>query len=175
MSHPIRPYHPDDLPQLLQIYNHAIEFHTATFEETPLSECEFGERLAGIASQFPLLVIEHDGQVAGYAYGNHYKTRSAYRFCAETTIYLAPEQQGKGLALPLYQALLQALQSRGITQVLAVITSPNPTSEALHRKLGYEPVGLMRSVGFKFENWHDVAIWQRALTPDAVSSDKGES
>ncbi|WP_028116052.1 GNAT family N-acetyltransferase [Ferrimonas senticii] len=163
--HTIRDYRTSDCAAVLAIYNDAICHSSATFEEQPLSLPVFAERLATIAAEFPLLVIEQDGKVAGYAYGNHYKPRSAYRFCCETTIYMAPHAQGRGLGQPLYHQLIERLKAQGIEQLLAIVTHPNEASARFHQQMGFERVGLMTRVGFKFERWYDVAIYQRSLVP----------
>ncbi|MBY6188273.1 GNAT family N-acetyltransferase [Marinobacter hydrocarbonoclasticus] len=161
----IRAYVKADLAAITAIYNHYVENEIATFEEVALTEAEMGSRLAGIATQFPVLVMEDDsGRCIGYAYGNHFKPRSAYRFCAETTIYMTPGQHQRGAGTALYQALLDALAARGVREVLGVLTQPNPASEALHRKLGYQHKGTLSAVGFKFGRWLDVAFWQKSLT-----------
>ncbi|MBY5923413.1 GNAT family N-acetyltransferase [Ferrimonas balearica] len=160
----IRPYQPRDLAAITAIYNHYVENEIATFEETALSEQQMRERLEGIAEAFPVLVLEGEqSDCIGYAYGTHFKPRSAYRFTAETTIYLAPGCQQRGAGTRLYQALLDALAAQGIREVLGVLTQPNPASEALHRKLGYQHQGTLHAVGFKFGRWLDVAFWQKSL------------
>ncbi len=161
----IRPYTPQDLAAIIAIYNHYVEKEIATFEEVALTESEMAARLNTIAQEFPVLVLEDaQGRCIGYAYGNHFKPRSAYRFTVETTIYLAPERQQRGAGTRLYQALLDALAAQGIREVLGVLTQPNPASEALHRKLGYQHRGTLQAVGFKFGRWLDVAFWQKSLT-----------
>lgn len=163
MATTIRPYRQNDCAALLAIYNHEISHGSATFEETPLSLAVFSKRLAGIQAEFPVLVLEHQDSVVGYAYGTHYKPRSAYRFSAEVTIYLAPSYHGKGLAKRLYQELFIQLKQQGIRQLLAVVTHPNIASEGFHQHLGFKQVGLLERVGFKFDRWYDVALYQREL------------
>ncbi|GAA5192104.1 N-acetyltransferase family protein [Ferrimonas gelatinilytica] len=163
MTIQIRPFQHGDIAPVLAIYNHAILNHSATFEEQPLAAETMAQRLTTIGTEFPVLVAVSAEEVVGYAYGNHYKPRSAYRFCAEISVYLAESAQGQGIGQKLTSALLEALKAQGITQVLAVITSPNPVSEGMHRKLGFRPCGLLKSVGYKFERWHDVGLWQKSL------------
>ncbi|WP_298441460.1 GNAT family N-acetyltransferase [uncultured Ferrimonas sp.] len=162
-----RDYQPTDCAALLAIYNHAICHSSATFEESPISLSEFAARLSAIQAHYPILVLEHDGKLQGYAYGNHYKPRSAYRFCAETTIYLHQDCRGTGLGQLLYQALFTRLQAQGIEQLLAIVTRPNEQSAGFHQRLGYEQVGVMRRVGYKFNRWYDVAIYQKSLIESA--------
>ncbi|MBY6226389.1 GNAT family N-acetyltransferase [Ferrimonas balearica] len=160
----IRPYQPGDIPAITAIYNHYVEHEIATFEEVALSDAQMTERLTTIAATYPVLVLEEQGRCVGYAYGNHFKPRSAYRYCAETTVYLAPDCVGGGRGSRLYRALLDALAAQGIREVLGVLTQPNPASAALHQKLGYRHQGTLTAVGFKFGRWLDVAFWQKSLT-----------
>ncbi|QIZ77765.1 GNAT family N-acetyltransferase [Ferrimonas lipolytica] len=159
----IRDYVANDAAALLAVYNDAIINSSATFEEQPLPLTLFSQRLETIQQSHPLLVATIDNEVVGYAYGGHYKPRSAYRFCAEVTIYVNPQHHGHGIAKRLYPQLFKRLKSQGIQQLLAIITEPNDASAQLHRSFGFEKVGLMHRVGFKFERWYDVAIWQKAL------------
>ncbi len=165
----IRAGNPSDYPALLAIYNDAIAHSSATFEEQPLTLAELTERLQLLQLHFPLLVVCQQGKVVGYAYANHYKPRSAYRFCAETSIYLAPCAQGLGLGSRLYHALCQQLAQQGFTQLIAVVTSPNPSSDALHQRLGFQPAGFLSQVGFKFEQWYDVQLYQKTLDASQVN------
>ncbi|MBY5993716.1 GNAT family N-acetyltransferase [Ferrimonas balearica] len=160
----LRPAEARDTAAITAIYNHHVCHHTATFEETPLSEAEMAERLSAIQSSYPLLVAESErGECLGYAYATAFKPRSAYRYCAETTVYLAESAKGKGVGTRLYQALLQALTAQGIQQAIAVVTSPNPASAALHQKLGFVQQGQLLRVGYKFDRWLDIEFWQKDL------------
>ena len=110
------------------------------------------------------LVAERDGAVVGYAYAGPMKARPAYRFSVEVSVYLEAGLRRAGTGRALYEALFARLAERGYRTAVAGMTLPNPASEGLHRALGFEPVGVFRSVGWKLGAWHDVAWMQRAVS-----------
>lgn len=148
-----------DVPRICDIYNHYIRETTVTFEETPLPVAEMARRIADVRTRFPWLVIESEGTVAGYAYASPWKTRSAYRFAVESTIYLAADALGRGLGTNLYSALLAKLPRCDAHRVLGCIALPNEASVALHEKLGFRKIGIFDEVGFKFGRRVDVGYW----------------
>jgi phosphinothricin acetyltransferase len=154
----------DDAETMAGIYNHHVLNTIVTFEEHPVSIQDMAQRLAEVASAaLPWLVVEQDGQVVGYAYASKWKSRSAYRFTVEDSVYLAPECTGRGLGTDLLAAVLAHLKNLGIHAVVAGIALPNPASVALHEKLGLKKVGHFDQVGFKFGRWIDVGYWQAVL------------
>jgi len=159
----IRPCTPADAPALCDIYNHYVCETTVTFEEQPVSREEMAARVAGVVAQWPWLVWADGGTVTGYAYATGWKTRSAYRFSVESTVYLAPGAGGRGVGTRLYGALLDELDRCDLHCVIGGITLPNAASVALHEKLGFEHLGIFREVGRKFGRWLDVGYWQRIL------------
>jgi len=117
-----------------------------------------------LAKGLPWLVVEDGGEVLGFAYGNWFKPRPAYRFSAEDSIYMAPEATGKGLGRALLAELLAALERAGVRKVMAVIgDSANAGSIGLHRALGFEPAGVINSCGWKFDRWLDIVLMQKPL------------
>ena len=148
-----------DVPRICDIYNHYIRETVVTFEETPIALPEMARRIADVRKRFSWLVIESEGTVAGYAYASLWKTRSAYRFAVESTIYLAADALGRGLGTPLYSALLETLPQRDAHRVLGCIALPNEASVALHEKLGFKKIGIFDEVGWKFGRWVDVGYW----------------
>jgi phosphinothricin acetyltransferase len=160
----IRPATPADADAIVGIYNHFILNTTITFEETPVSSAEMAGRIAEVtAAALPWLLLEQDGVVVGYAYATKWRTRSAYRFAVETTIYLAPGFGGRGLGTQLYQALLAQLREKGYHAAIGGITLPNSPSIALHEKVGMKKVAYFTEVGFKFGQWLDVGYWEVLL------------
>ena len=149
-----------DVPRICDIYNHYIRETVVTFEETPIPVTEMTRRVADVRNRFPWLVIESEGTVAGYAYASLWKTRSAYRFAVESTIYLAADALGQGLGTKLYSALLKALPQCDAHRVLGCIALPNDASVALHEKLGFKKIGIFDEVGWKFGRWVDVGYWE---------------
>lgn len=161
----IRPVEDADVPSIVDIYNYYISTTTFTFEETPLTVEEMRRRVEGVkAQQMPWLCAEVGGHLAGYAYASRWRERSAYRFTAETTIYLEQAFTGRGSGKVLYKALLEQLRAAGLHALIAVISLPNPNSVMLHEALGYRKVGHLAEVGFKFSRWIDVGYWQLIIT-----------
>ena len=161
----IRPSQDADLPAITAIYAHHVLHGTGTFETTPPTEADMASRRSDVLGKgLPWLVAEVDGAVVGFAYGNWFKPRAAYRYSVEDSIYLAPHQQGKGLGRALMAELLAQLERAGVRRVMAVIgDSANAGSVGLHRALGFEPVGTVPSCGWKFNRWLDIVLMQRAL------------
>ena len=154
----IRMAQTEDLPAMLEIYAPYVLNTTATFEYTVPTEAEFSARFADITRQFPWLVWEENGAVLGYAYASAPFTRAAYQWCAEPSIYLSPEIQGKGIGRKLYLALEQLLKQQGYRVLYALITQENLTSLAFHKKLGYTQIALLPDCGWKFDRWLGV-VW----------------
>jgi phosphinothricin acetyltransferase len=153
----------DDAPAICAIYNPYVRSTAITFEETPVAPAAMAERIAEIRRAHPWLVREIDGEIAGYAYAGAWRTRPAYRYAVETTIYLAPGHTGRGVGRALYEALLAELAGRGYRCAMGGIALPNPASVALHEKVGFVKVAHFREVGFKLDRWIDVGYWQRML------------
>jgi L-amino acid N-acyltransferase YncA len=164
--HLIRPSTDADLDAVTAIYAHHVLHGTGTFETTPPSATEMATRRADVlAKGLPWLVVQDDsGSVLGFAYGNWFKPRPAYRFSVEDSIYLAPEAAGKGLGRALLAELMTALERAGVRRVMAVIgDSANASSIGVHRALGFEPAGTINACGWKFDRWLDIVFMQRSL------------
>ena len=161
----IRPSAATDLAALTDIYRWNVANGTGTFElEAPDRDEMSRRRDAVLANRLPWLVLESAGRVAGYAYANHFRPRPAYRFCVEDSIYLAEDAAGKGFGRLLLAELLARSESAGARQMLAVIgDAQNAASIGVHRSLGFEQVGVLKSSGWKFGRWLDVVIMQKAL------------
>lgn len=149
---------------IARIYNHYILHTIVTFEEQTVSASEMADRIGMIESvSLPWLVSERADQIVGYAYANRWQRRSAYRYCAECTVYLDPAATGQGLGTALYNALFPILRGNGIHAVIGGISLPNEASVALHEKFGLKKVAHFEEVGFKFNRWIDVGYWQATL------------
>lgn len=159
----IRPVTVRDHLAITEIYNHYIEQTTITFEEDPLTLEQMAQRIQSISSTYPYLVATDDRGLLGYAYAGPWKPRSAYRYTVETSIYLNPEARGKGVGKALYSALINQLMEQGFRLLIAGITVPNEASEAFHRFFNFRPVGSFTKAGYKFDQWLDVAYWERRL------------
>lgn len=152
-----------DAPAICVIYNHYVTDTIVTFEEQPVTAAEMRSRMDAVLEKLPWLVLEHDGEIAGYAYASPWKSRAGYRLTVESSIYLAPAHIGRGFGSALYQSLLDNLRVRNIHCVIGGAALPNAASVALHEKLGFTQVAHFRENGFKFDRWIDVAYWQRLL------------
>jgi L-amino acid N-acyltransferase YncA len=159
----IRPATPDDAAAIVAIYNHYVATTVISFEERPVAIEDMAGRIRDVTAALPWLVHEADGQVIGYAYATKWRARSAYRFSAETSVYVAPGQGGKGIGLALYTTLLDQLRAREIHMAIGGIAQPNPASVALHERLGFEKVAHFKQVGRKFDRWIDVGYWELQL------------
>ena len=144
---------PQDVPQILSVYAPYILNSTATFEYSVPSLEDFTQRFLNITAQFPWLVWEEDGQVAGYAYASPPYSRAAYSWCAEPSVYLRPEYRGKGIGAKLYAALEAILKYQGYQVLYALITQENQGSLAFHTRLGYKTCVLFPNCGYKFGRW----------------------
>ena len=140
----------NDVPQMLAIYAPYILNTTHTFEYDVPSQEEFLQRFRDLTKQFPWLVWEEDGKVLGYAYGSAPFARAAYGWCAEDSIYLLPEAQGRGIGRKLCLALEKVLFYQGYQRIYALITAENKHSMAFHEKLGYTLRGTLPDAGIKF-------------------------
>lgn len=152
-----------DAAGVCAIYNHYVARTVATFEESPVTVPEMARRIDATLAKWPWLVAETDGTVTGFAYATQWKSRSAYRYTVESTVYLAHACIGSGLGFVLYKSLIEALQSRGAHAAVACIALPNPASVALHEKSGFRKVAHFPESGFKFNRWIDVGYWQRVF------------
>lgn len=149
-----------DLPAITAIYAHHVLHGTGTFETTPPTEQEMAARRADVlAKGLPYLVMEENSDIVGFAYCNWFKPRPAYRFSAEDSIYLSPHAAGKGLGTQLLQALMAHAEQAGVRKLIAVIgDSNNHGSIGVHRRCGFAHVGVLRSCGWKFDQWLDVVM-----------------
>ena len=151
-----------DIEAIAAIYNHYVEKSVASFEEATVSVAQIEERVAKVnALGLPWFVAEDSqSNVLGFAYAGPWKTRSAYRFAVELSVYLDAAATSQGWGTKLYSAVLRALKETPTRTVVAVITLPNPASVAIHEKFGLKKVGHFENVGFKFDQWLDVGYWQ---------------
>ena len=156
----------DDAPALAAIYGHHVLNGLGTFEEIPPSAGEMAARRAGIVARgLPYLVAtDPDGAVIGYAYANTFRLRAAYRYTVENSVYIAPDQVGRGVGRQLMTAVLARCEAIGLRQVIAIIgDSGNAASIGLHRSLGFELKGVMPGLGFKHDRWVDIVWMQKAI------------
>ena len=160
----VRPATAADAEAIARIYNYYVANTVITFEEEAVPARDMAARIAEAQSlSLPWLVAEAEGAIVGYAYARRWRPRSAYKYSAETTIYLERGYEGRRIGTTLYSALLPLLRERGIHVAIGGVALPNDASIALHEKLGFERVATFRQVGFKHDRWVDVAYWQLVL------------
>jgi L-amino acid N-acyltransferase YncA len=161
----IRPAGANDLAAMTRIYADAVRHGTASFEIDPPDHDEMMRRFKSLrAGGFPYLVAQVDGAVVGYAYAGPYRSRPAYRFTVEDSIYLAATARRRGIGRALLDRLILEAERCGFRQMIAVIgDSDQPASIALHAAAGFRMVGTLAAVGFKFDRWLDTVLMQRPL------------
>ena len=163
-----------DAPQIQAIYAHHVAHGTGTFEEVAPGVEGTEQRIADVLDRsLPYLVAEEDDRIVGFAYASPFRLRSAYRYSAEDSVYVAPGRQGQGLGRRLLGELIVACEARGLRQLIAVIgDSSNAGSVGVHRACGFEMIGAAKGMGFKHDRFLDVVFMQKALnggtdgTPD---------
>lgn len=159
----IRTLQPPDYVAITAIYNHYIQNTVITFETEILSVAEMSCRIDKLLVKFPFLVAEGNNMIIGYAYAGPWKDRAAYFATVESSVYLHPDALGSGAGYSLYEQLLPELKTRGIHSVIGGIALPNPRSISLHLRCGFEFAGILPEVGFKFEEWIDVAYYVKTF------------
>src|SRR5581483_5478546 len=161
----IRPARAEDLPRLVEIYNHYVRETAITFDLEPWSVEQRRPWFEQFRETGPhrLLVAERDGAIAGYAGSHRFRDKAAYDTTVETTIYCAAEATGAGIGSALYRALFAALAGEDLHLAVAGITLPNPASVALHERFGFARAGVMHAVGRKFGRYWDVGWYEKRL------------
>ena len=147
------------------IYAPVVATTAISFELVAPDAAEMRSRIAAQPADKPWIVAEIDDAVAGYAYASPFRNRAAYRFGAEVTVYVAADARRRGAGAALYRALLALLECQGYRRAFAGIALPNDASITLHRAAGFVDAGVVHAAGFKFDRWHDVAFYERALAP----------
>jgi phosphinothricin acetyltransferase len=161
---------PGDIPAIHAIYAHHVQHGRASFEEVVPTEAEMAQRYAEIRRKgMPYIVAERDGEVLGYAYASSYRTRSAYRYAVEDSIYIDHRRVGEGLGQALLAGLVDRCEKGPWRQLVAVVactaSGEGAGSLALHERMGFRTVGRLEAVGFKHGQWIDTVLMQRALGP----------
>jgi L-amino acid N-acyltransferase YncA len=159
----IRPATPADLPGAAAIYDEQVATGISTFDLEPPPASYWQHHLESTEPGDHFLVADDDGDVVGFAYSSAYRPRPAYRLTRETSVYLSERARGQGLGRRMYDDLLGRCRADGIHVVLALVAQPNPASDALHAACGFERLGTMREVGWKFGRWLDTAWYQLVL------------
>jgi phosphinothricin acetyltransferase len=162
----LRDVTPADAPPIAAIYGHHVRTGLASFEEIAPDATEIARRIATtVEAGYPYIVaIDDRDEIVGYAYAGPYRPRNAYRFTIENSVYVREDQHGKGIGTTLLRELIDRCESGPWRQMIAVIgNSENHASIGLHRRFGFEHVGILRNVGFKHGRWVDTVLMQREL------------
>ncbi len=160
-----------DAEAMLAIYTPVVLETAISFEIEPPSLDEFKTRIRSTLARTPWLVCEIDGDVAGYAYAGALRTREAYQWSVEITVYVHADYRRLGVGSAVYTSLFDCLRLQGFMNAYGGIALPNPGSVGLHESMGFFHIGTYRNVGYKFGAWHDVGWWQLELThPDTEPS-----
>lgn len=151
----------EDAEQILAIYAPYCTETVITFEyEVPTLE-EFQGRMKNIMEKYPYIVAEHDGKIVGYAYASAYRTRAAYQWDVESSIYVDMNCRASGVGSALYARLLDLLKKQNIRNVYACVTLPNEASERIHAKFGFDYAGMLHKAGFKAGEWQNVGWFEK--------------
>lgn len=159
----VRPVKHEDAADVAAIYRPVVEETPVSFETEAPSHDVMRNRIVATIPERPWLVCDLDGHVAGFAYASPHRSRDAYKWSVDSSIYVGKAFRRRGVARALYTALFGVLRVQGYVNVFAGITLPNPASVALHESMGFQSIGVYRQVGYKQGAWHDVAWWQRPL------------
>lgn len=156
---------PADGEALADIYAPYVLSTPITFEENPPDAAEMARRVAATLPRHPYLVALDGPTVIGYAYGGIHRSRAAYRWSVEVSVYVAASAHRSGAGRALYASLFRLLSAQGYPRAFAGITLPNSASTGFHEAMGFQPIGVFRRIGWKQGTWHDVGWW--ALDLDA--------
>ena len=159
----------DDAAQIQAIYAPYVRDTPVSFEVDPPTVDEMRRRVREALRRLPWLVCDAGDTVIGYAYAGKHHARAAYDWSVDVSVYIERSAHRFGIGRGLYTSLLKLLELQGFYNAYAGITLPNAASVALHQALGFQPVGIYRSVGYKLGAWHDVGWWELGLRPHAAA------
>jgi len=158
-----------DAEQIQAIYSPIVSNTAISFETDPPSVDEMRERIRNTLARFPWLVCEDQSRILGYAYARRHKERAAYQWSVDVSVYVHADARRRGVGRALYNSLFKILTLQGFYTVYAGIALPNPASVGLHESLGFLPIGVYKSVGYKLGAWHDVGRWYLSLRPTTTA------
>ena len=163
----IRPSRDADVPAITAIYGYHVLHGVASFEEVPPDAAEIARRRRDIVKRgLPYLVAERDKRLIGYCYAGPFRPRVAYRFTVEDSVYVEAGEIGRGIGRALLEQVIARCSELGYRQMVAVIGGRETTgSIRLHEALGFTHIGVLPSVGYKFDRWVDIIMMQRELGP----------
>ncbi len=159
----IRLINETDAQAVLGIYKYYVDHTIISFEYEAPSLAEYSQRISVNTEKYPWLVCLYNNKIIGFAYGSTHRYRTAYQWSPESTIYLAPDFQSKGIGRILYKTLFEILKLQGYYNVFAGVALPNQKSIAFHQAMGFKEIGIFKKVGYKHGNWHDTHWFHLSL------------
>ena len=159
----IRPARREDARAIAEIYNAAVRSTVATFDTEPRTLAAQRRWLAHHRDGYPVLVAERRGETVGWSALSAWSDRRAYDGTAEVSFYVRADAQGQGVGRHLLEALVTSARTQGLHTLVSRIADRNPVSTHLHERLGFRSIGVMHEVGFKFDRWIDVELFQLIL------------
>lgn len=159
----IRPAVLSDCKDILDIYSHYVLQTAITFEYEVPDVSEMQQRMNTILERYPYLVAIENHRIIGYAYASVFRSKAAYQWSPESTIYMANDQKGRGIGKKLYTKLFECLKAQGYCNVFAGVALPNDASEKLHSSCGFRELGTYENIGYKLGRWHSTRWFQLAL------------
>jgi L-amino acid N-acyltransferase YncA len=166
MANRIRSVTSADAEAVRMIYAPYVSDSATSFEAVVPDLAEMTRRIEAQADRYPWLVFESGEKILGYAYASPHRARTAYQWSVEVSVYVQADAHRRGIGQALYVALFELLRHQGYVNAYAGITLPNVSSVGLHESLGFQPVGIYREIGFKFDRWHDVEWLHLRLVKD---------
>ncbi len=175
MTYNFRTATPEDAAALLEIYGPYVRDTAITFEYEIPSEEEFARRIRTTLERYPYIVAEREGTILGYSYAGPFRTRKAYSWAAEVTVYVGQQFRGEGIGSSLYEKLIETLKAMNITNVEACITCTDKEDETLtnasprfHEAVGFQKVGRFYNCGYKFGRWYDMVYMEKIINKHEV-------
>ena len=168
----IRQATPADATEICAIYNSHVTNTIVSFETRSVDTKEMTARIQEKLAHHDWLIAEQEREIVGYAHYGPFRARAAYKHTVESTIYVADKAHRRGFGKHLYGALIDSAKAKGYRELIGVIALPNPASVALHQRMGFEEVGVLKKIGHKFDTYIDVGLWQLSLAQtcyDAVT------
>lgn len=160
----IRDAEEKDIEKINEIYNKAVKNLTVTFDTEPLSLTEQTKRYQKQKEEgYPIIVAENNGEVLGWASLSKWSEKEGYKYTVENSVYVEKDNRNKGIGKKLLEKLIQKAKEKEFKNIIALITEGNEVSIILHERYGFEKVGTLHKVGYKFDKFIDVDLFQLRL------------
>lgn len=161
----IRDAEEKDIEKINEIYNKAVKNLTVTFDTEPLTLAEQTKWYQKHKEEgYPIIVAENNGEVIGWASLSKWSEKEGYRYTVENSVYVEKDNRNKGIGKKLLEKLIQKARERKFKNIIALITEGNEVSIILHERYGFEKVGTLNKVGYKFDKFINVDLFQLRLS-----------